>query len=116
MLGTNVSNIAVAVAIPPSVIAKSVQIIKGSDATVYDELRRILKVKVHSLPQDDYIEVVVVMQGLEALDDQKFPLLLRCDSTETIFSDVSLDLSHRDAVKGASTIQHKSSRIWYRKN
>ena len=113
--------IAAAVAIPPTVVGSSLEIVKGSSFTSFDELRRMLKFKIPSLREDqDYAEIHAVFDGIPsldvALDEQKFPLLLRCESMETIMSDITLGLQHSDTIKGASVIQHKSFKLWYRLN
>lgn len=92
--------------------------------TSIDELRRILKWNIPVLNVNhDSIEIQVmfeVISGIDdvSLDEQKFPILLRCESTDCNMSDVSLSvsLSHSDTIKGASIIQHKSFTLWYRVN
>lgn len=87
------------VAIPATVIGKSVKIISGPGAGVYDELKRVIRWNVNELKQGSSIvfgaEVIV---GSSILVDEmpKFPVLLRCKSVEDTVSSVQIDCKELD--------------------
>lgn len=97
----NLKEITLAVAVPPTVIGKSIHVVPGPGNGEYDDLRRVLCWKMNELDHGSSIlfsaEASVTSKLL--IDElPKFPVLLRCKSTEDTVSSIQVDCKQLDAA------------------
>jgi hypothetical protein len=93
--------ITLAVAVPPTVIGKTIQVISGPGNGEYDDLRIVILWKMKELNHGSSIlfsaEARVTSKLL--MDElPKFPVLLRCKSTEDTVSSIQVDCKQLDAA------------------
>jgi len=95
----SVNNITLAMAIPPTVIAKTLSITSGPGDGEYDELKRIIRWQVKEIQQGSSIVLgaeVMVASSLLLDELPKFPILLRCSSVEDTVSSVVVECQQLD--------------------
>ena len=92
-------DITVAMAVPPTVIGKTVKIVPGVAGGVYDELKRVIRWNIKELKQGSSVVMgaeVMVTSNLLVDELPKFPILLRCTSVEDTVSSVQVDCKQLD--------------------
>mmetsp|Transcript_6304 Transcript_6304/g.11907 ORF Transcript_6304/g.11907 Transcript_6304/m.11907 type:complete len:309 (-) Transcript_6304:145-1071(-) len=96
----NLKEITLAVAVPPTIIGKTIRIVPGPGNGEYDDLRRVILWKMKELNHGSSIvfsaEATVVTSKLLMDDLPKFPILLRCKSTEDTVSSIQVDCKQLD--------------------
>jgi hypothetical protein len=115
----SVNNITLALAIPPTVIAKSLSIAPGPGAGVYDELKRIIRWQVKEIQQGSSIVLgaeVMVASSLLLDDLPNFPIMLRCSSVEDTVSSMVVECQQLDEDHPVtlSVTTHRSFQLLHR--
>ena len=79
---------------PPTVISKTLKITTGEGT--YDEFKRIIRWNVKELAVGSSIvfgaEVQVSLKNISVDEMPKFPVLVRCSSTDDVISSVEIDV------------------------
>lgn len=110
-------NILVAMAVPPTVIGKSLKINSGDG--VYDDLKRIVKWNVGKLENGNSIrfeaEAKVAKKVIGVKDIPSFPIVLRCSSNEDTVSSIEVNIEPmKNQPVTLNVIQHRSFKILHR--
>jgi hypothetical protein len=112
-----IENILVAMAVPPTVIGKSLKINSGHG--VYDDLKRIVKWNVSKLENGNTIhfeaEAKVANKIIGERDVPSFPIILRCSSKEDTVSSIEVNVEPmKNQPVSLNVIQHRSFKILHR--
>jgi hypothetical protein len=110
-------NILVAMAVPPTVIGKSLKLLSGDG--VYDGLKRIVKWSVSKLENGGVIrfeaEVKVAKKVIGEREVPSFPIVLRCSSKEDTVSSIEVNIEPmKNQPVTLNVIQHRSFKILHR--
>jgi hypothetical protein len=97
----NLKEITLAVAVPPTVIGKSICVAPGPGNGEYDDLRRVIIWKLKELDHGSSIafSAEARVSSLLLMDElPKFPVLLRCKSTQDTVSNIQVDCKQLDSA------------------
>lgn len=97
----SLKDITVAVAVPPTVIGKTISIGAGPGNGEYDELKRVIFWKVRELNQGSsmvFTAEASVTSTILVDDLPRFPVLLRCKSIQDTISSIQVDCKQIDAA------------------
>lgn len=107
----------VAMAVPPTVIGKTLKIVSGDGK--YDSLKRIVKWSVNKLESGETLrfeaEVTVAKGVIHEQELPKFPIVLRCISKEDTVSSIEVNIEQmKNHPVSLNVVQHRSFKILHR--
>ena len=111
-------DIILVIAVPPTVLGNTVKILPGEGTGAFDRLKRIIRWEIKELKQGNSIVFGAEVEiGSMMLVDElpKFPVLLRCRSTEDTVSSIQLDCKELDGHPvRLKVVQERSFQLLHR--
>lgn len=110
-------DLVVAMAVPPTVIGKTLKVMSGDGR--YDPLKRIVKYKVDKVEGGKTLrfeaEVEVAEKVISEHELPKFPVVLRCLSKEDTVSSIEVNIEQlKNHPVSLNVVQHRSFKILHR--
>ena len=95
----SIGDIDIAMAVPPTVLSKTLSIVEGQGNGYFDEMKRVVRWKVKQLEQGSSVVFGAECEVLPSLSPEevpKFPLMLRCNSVEDTVSSLQIECRQLD--------------------